>query len=64
MYIQTVAVLVTDNNEGEKPEDDQPVDNTFEKCHALLNEVISNKFFFQILNRVSFFNGFFPNVFS
>lgn len=53
MYIQTVAVLVTDNNEGKTPKEDEPVDNTFEKCHDLLNEVIFNHFF-QILNRTSF----------
>lgn len=43
MYIQAVTVLVTDNKEdGEKPEEDEPVDDTFEKCHELLNEVISH----------------------
>lgn len=45
MYIQTVAVLVSDNNEnGANDEEDPSVDNTFERCHEFLNEVIFQPF--------------------
>lgn len=57
MYIQTVAVLVTDKMEAEKLEEDQTVDNTFEKCHEFLNEVICQRFITIIKHR--FLTNFF-----